>query len=339
MNKIHPKVKDVKKIGIFRALQLGDLLCVIPAIRALRAALPDAEITLISLPWATSLVTRFPQYFQNFIHFPGYPGLPEQPFNANASTVFKQQIADAGFDIIFQLQGNGSIVNAMWKEITDVTLAGFHSFGSYMNDEFFIEYPGGHESERHLAVMQHLGIRSCGTYLEFPAFPGDIIELDGLALPVKPQKYVCIHPGSRGSQRQWPPAYFAALADICAAHNLQPVITGTSDEMSIVQQVIDHMNHEAITVAGKTTMGSMAQLVSECCLLISNCTGVAHIASAVRTRTIIISMDGEPERWAPTDRSLHAVFDWTRTQDFSMIAATLREILGKIIAANNGTPV
>ena len=73
-----------QKIAVLRALQLGDLLCAIPAIRALRHAYPHTEITLLGLPWAKSLVERFPNYFNRFILFPGYPGLPEQTYDAQA---------------------------------------------------------------------------------------------------------------------------------------------------------------------------------------------------------------------------------------------------------------
>src|SRR5690606_13399870 len=199
---------SIKSIAVFRALQLGDLLCSIPALRALRHAFPLAYITLIGLPWASSLLKRFPRYFDDFLHFPGYPGLPEQPFDPEAYADFEKEMADREFDLLLQMQGNGTLVNTLLQNYQPRILAGFHNEESYVGSPYFIDYPGEEpEVIRHLQLMARLGIEGKGTHLEFPELPEDrkaIKELDGV-LPER--KYICIHPGSRGQWRQWPPSH------------------------------------------------------------------------------------------------------------------------------------
>src|SRR5436853_6466552 len=104
---------EIGKIAILRALQLGDLLCAVPAFRAIRKAYPNAEISLIGLPWAKTFVDRFSNYIDRFISFPGYPGLPEQETDVDAIIDFIQKMREEKFDLIIQMQGNGTIVNSM----------------------------------------------------------------------------------------------------------------------------------------------------------------------------------------------------------------------------------
>src|SRR4051812_22706948 len=126
------------KIAILRALQLGDLLCAIPAIRSLRAAYPDAEITLLGLPWAKSFVNRFSEYLDKFIHFPGYPGLPEQSYSPDAWAQFVEIMHGEQFDLVIQMQGNGTIVNSMLQNLDIKQLAGFYHADCRVDSNLFI---------------------------------------------------------------------------------------------------------------------------------------------------------------------------------------------------------
>jgi ADP-heptose:LPS heptosyltransferase len=332
--KLQPQ--EIKKIAIFRALQLGDLLCAIPAIRALRHAYPQAHITLLSMPWAESLVTRFPIYFNSFVHFPGYPGLPEQKFTPKAFTAFLSVIQEEAYDLVLQMQGNGTLVNPMIELLGGRYTAGFCTPNDYCpNKDLFMEYPNGiHEVERHIRLMQHLGISSQGTDLEFPITQKDEQDFAALQLPVIPQQYVCIHPGSRGRWRQWPVEHFAAMADYAANKGLQIVITGTGDELAIVQDVAKQMSANALVVAGKTSLGAVAVLLKRAFALVSNCTGVSHIAAALQTPSVVISMDGEPERWAPLNTELHITINWTKTPQFTLALEALKHLISRYTKGN-----
>src|SRR3954462_6195291 len=74
----------------------------------------------------------------------------------------------------------------------------------------FLEYPENvSEPERHLMLMEYLDIPTQGKQLEFPITAQDVADFDVLDFPFEAKEYICVHPGSRGSWRQWPPQLFA----------------------------------------------------------------------------------------------------------------------------------
>lgn len=313
--------RDFKKIAVFRALHLGDLLCTTPAFRALRQHYPDAHISLIGLPWASAFQSRFAKYIDELILFPGYPGLPEQIPDEEQFPVFMENMRRRQFDLLLQMQGNGTIVNELLSGMKAGFTAGFRPDGDYADDNnLFIHYPETlHEIDRHLALLQQLGITTPNRMIEFPVTDKDQDEYNKLHIPYGEKRFIVVHPGSKGSWRRWPAPYFAALADYVADTGFKVIITGVAGEEDIVQEVISYMRYPAVNLCGKTSLGSMAVLLQKSRLLISNCTGVAHIASALQTPSIVISMDGEPHRWGALDDILHYTHDWTTSKNYDRI--------------------
>ncbi|GAB3903153.1 glycosyltransferase family 9 protein [Larkinella knui] len=297
-------------IAIFRAIKLGDLLVSIPALRALRHAFPQARISLISLPWAVDFVRRFPQYLDTFIPFPGWPGLPEQAVDAQKTTQFLQRMQRKAFDVVLQLQGNGTCVNPMMGLLGARLTAGYYpeSLPQYCLDSTFYRpyLEGQHEIRRHVQLMEFLGIPGQGYDLEFPLTKADsqrarqVSELQSL----KPHRYVCIHAGGI-SARRWPEYRFAEVADALAANGYAVVLTGTASEAPIIEDVRSRMKAPAISLAGKTDLGVIGWVLSRAALLVSNDTGVSHIASALKTPSVIIYSTSRPDEWGPLNQQLH----------------------------------
>lgn len=304
----HPEAHS-RKVLVFRALQLGDLLCAVPAFRALRAAYPDAKITLVGLPWARSFVDRFCRYFDDFIEFPGFPGLAERRADLEKIPAFVEQVRRMEFDLALQMHGCGTISNPLVSLFGAKECAGFFVPGQYCPDpDRFIPYPSGEpEVWRHLRLMQRLGVPLQGEYLEFELQRQDMGKFRALpnAHSLRPGRYVCIHPGARAEWRRWPPEKFAAVADELSRQGFEIVITGSEDERALSQRVESSMKEPVINFCGNTDLGSLAALLADARLLICNDTGVSHLAAALRVPSVVVFCSSDLAGWPPLDRQLH----------------------------------
>jgi len=308
----------MNKIAIFRALYLGDFLCSVPALRALRKFYPDAEITLIGLSQMSDLAKRYSQYIDHFIPFPGFPLLSDTPFDPDLFQEFLEKIRSKEFDLILQMQGNGSIINNLLKSFNAQTVAGFCETEEELSDEFILYPESLHEIQRHLALLSHLGIPSDGEQIDFPINEKDREEFKNAGISLN-RDYICIHPGSKAKWRQWPVHYFAKLGDYLAAKGFHIVITGVNTEIGLAKELSKTMKADSTIAAGKLSLGATAVLLSKAKFLLTNCTGISHLAAAIEVPSLVISMDGEPNRWGPLNKKLHRTFDWKQNPDYNAV--------------------
>lgn len=303
-----------RRIAVLRALQLGDLLLATPALRSIRSGFPGAEITLIGLPWAAQFAERFARYIDRFVEFPGYPGIIETPFDPERTRTFMREQHAYGYDIAIQMHGNGRVSNQFVLDLQPRVSVGCYVGEPPKGLTLAMAYPSrGAEIRRNLQLAKLLGCPNRSTGLEFPLTEDDEAEAAVLLDPVNGARgpLVVIHPGARSPARRWPAESFAAVADALAKElDATIVLTGGSDELETAHLVESLMLTQPLNLAGLTSLGGLAAIIARAGLMISNDTGPAHLADALKTPSVTIFGPAEPERWAPLDRSLHAVVRW-----------------------------
>ncbi|MBX6753215.1 MAG: glycosyltransferase family 9 protein [Thermorudis peleae] len=301
----------VRRIAILRALHLGDLLLAVPAFRSLRAGFPQAEITLISLPWAESFVRRFHRYLDRFVCFEGFPGISEIAVVPERVAAFLAAQQAYGYDLVIQLHGNGQTSNPCALALGGTITAGYFVGEPPQGLTIAVPYPPYlHEIHRNLGLMRALGCPDCGDNLEFPLSDEDWAEAQTLLAPLagRPRPWIGLHPGARPPARRWPIERFATVANgLREQFHAQLVITGSSDEMALAQELASQIRGEPLVLAGQTSLGGLAAVLASLDLFISNDTGPAHIAVAVKTPSITLFGPADVRRWAPLDRQRHPI--------------------------------
>lgn len=304
------KRMKIERLAVFRALQIGDMLCAVPALRAIRVALPEAHITLVGLPWAAQFAERFHRYVDDFVAFPGHPAFPEQAAREDRLPAFYDEMRSRHFDLALQMHGSGQVSNRIVAEFGAKAVAGCVAPGAPCADPAsFIEYPEeGPEPLRLLRLAEHIGAPAADSRLEFPLTEEDERELreSGLSANLESGSYICIHPGARIRDKCWPPARFAEVADTLAGEfGLGIVLTGSAKEADLTAAVAGHMRNQPIDAAKPISIGAMAALMSRARLLVCNDTGVSHIAAGLRLPSVVVFSKADMQRWAPLDQERH----------------------------------
>lgn len=306
---------------------LGDFLCVGPALRALRAALPDARISLVGLASTRTLVARHRHLIDEFLEFPGFPGLPEVPVDHAALRDFIRTWAGR-FDLALQMHGNGTFTNRFVQLLGARITAGFYSPpDACPNPLTFASYPSElPEPLVWLSLLEFLGLPTQGEQLEFPLTAADEGEIERVLgeSGVSPEASLAVaHVGASVARRRLDPEVLAGVADGLAARGFAVVLTGTREEADLVRRVRACAARRTFDLGGRTSIGALGALVRRAKIVVTADTGVSHLASALRTPSVVVFSLDHVQRWAPLDRQRHRVVDGNAGE--VTIAAILRE--------------
>lgn len=267
--------RPARRVVVLRALGLGDLLTAVPALRALAAAFP-AHRRVLAAPASLAPLAML-------------SGAVDGVVDTGPLTPLGRELVDA--DVAVNLHGRGPESHRVLMGARPRRMIAFthpevpETFGC----------PDWHEEE-------HEVVRWCRLLREngIPADPADLDLTRPAVTPAATDQATVIHPGAASPARRWPPERWARVAAREAAAGRPVVVTGGVNEVPLAREVARRAGlSEGAVVAGTTDLLALASVVGRARRLLCADTGVAHLATALRTPSVVLFGPVPPSRWGP----------------------------------------
>ncbi|MGI8758932.1 MAG: glycosyltransferase family 9 protein [Acidimicrobiales bacterium] len=274
------------RLVVLRALKLGDFLTAVPALRALMHSFPDHEIVLAAPAWLEPLV----------VHAGAVDRLVDTPGLVDLDPSLH------GGDVAVNLHGSGPHSTALLAATSPTRLLSFGLAGGpvWRDDE--------HERERWCRLLREFAI---------PAGADDLrLDVPDIAAPGSAIGATLLHPGASSEARRWPVERWAAVARAEVEAGRPVALTGDATEAGLATEVARRAGLDDDTVlAGRTDLLELLATVAGAERVVCGDTGVAHVASAMGTPSVVLFGPTSPARWGPPATGPHLALWKGRTGD------------------------
>ncbi|MCU1541468.1 MAG: glycosyl transferase, family 9 [Arthrobacter sp.] len=299
------KLPDITKIAVLRGGGLGDLMFALPAVAALRAAYPQASLTLLGTPLHRELLLSTHGPVRDVRVLPFAEGVRPGPEDAVEVERFFSAMAAEQFDLAVQLHGGGRFSNPFLLRLGARYSAGLRTADAADLDRSVPYVYYQHEPLRALEAVGLVGAPPVELEARLRPLPEFVAQAE-LLLGELESPLVAIHPGATDPRRRWPAELFGEVAAACAADGCTVIVVGASDEKDLASQVVDAAcSRQVISLAGQLDLGTLAALLARCSVLLGNDSGPRHLAQAMGTPTVGLYWVGNVINAGPLGRSLH----------------------------------
>jgi ADP-heptose:LPS heptosyltransferase len=270
-------------IVALRPLGLGDLLTAVPALRALRAAFGEHRIVL-GAPRPLAPLARLSGAVGEVVHTEPLRPLPS---------------ALHGAHVAVDLHGRGPESHRVLLASRPRRLVAFRNPQIPQSDSMPLWRKNEHEVERWCRLLTESGVPADPHDVHIA--PPDVPAADGSA------GATVLHPGAASAARRWPADRFAVVARSELAAGRRVFVTGGSRERALALHVAASAGlDERYVLAGKTTLLELAALVAVAGRIVCGDTGIAHLATALGTPSVVLFGPTPPALWGPpADRPRH----------------------------------
>ncbi|MFK3649968.1 glycosyltransferase family 9 protein [Lysobacter enzymogenes] len=297
-----PTLGPAPNLCLLRLSALGDVTHVVPLVRTLRRARPQARIAWIIGKGERRLLEGLDGVeFVEYDKKSGWAGM-----RALRRVLRERGLigGDGRFDALLQMQvaARANLLSAFVPATRRIGYDRSRSkdlHGLFVNERI-PDRPGIHVLDAIGSFCEPLGLRQTEVVWDLPV-PDDAREWARAQWPQDETPTLLISPCSSHTLRNWRPERYAAVADHAAAHGWRVVMCGGRSQLErdTTDAIVAAMAHPALDLVGKDTLKQLPALLERGQLLMTPDSGPMHIANAMGTKVLGLHAASNPARSGP----------------------------------------
>jgi lipopolysaccharide heptosyltransferase II len=300
--KIHKQIEweKVRRVLVVRLRSIGDTVLATPSLTALKGFLPNLEIDILLEDWVASLLEGH-DAVDNII-------TTGKTFTEKLKTA--RRLRERRYDVVFNLHG-GSTSTFLTYATGAAHRVGYkgYRYAFFYTDllssssDFWQRNPT-HSAEQQLALIGYVGV-------PVEDRPRSSLPVGNTCVSGRrvPECFALFHPTAAFDTKIWPIANFARIAEQLHARGIETVAVATKTETALLNE-LKAISKVPITPFNDLSLPEITALASKAKLFVGNDSGIAHIAAAVNTPTVVIFGSSNRDHWYPwTDAPNEIVFN------------------------------
>ena len=307
------EIKKVKKALIIRHKAIGDIILVTAFIRALKKALPEAEIDMVVEPMGIEVLRGNPNLSRMIVYEKNR--LKKAPLGVKIrdTAAFYAGLAGRKYDIVFDLWGNlrtalmSFLTGARWR-------VGFNFRGRkyFYNVVVKPDQPPKYNAFYHMDLLKAIGIPDDGGKTDFYLEDADIKYADNFYQSINVKSGDTLF-GLNGAgtwiTKRWPEYKFAQLADIIirSFKEKKIIIIWGPGERPMAEKILSLIKEDKkdVFLAPQTTLKQLGAVLQRMDAFVSNDGAPNHLATALDVPSVTVFGPTNYRSWVPSGNNRH----------------------------------
>jgi len=297
--------QDVRKVLLVRLRSIGDSVLTTPSISSLRRFLPEAEIDILLEDWVAPVLAGHPA-LNRIVTLEG------RSFGSRARVA--RELRANRYDVVYNLHG-GTTATFLTRATGARHRIGYATYQYAQLHNHTAPSPQllwgqekTHSAEQQLALLGWTGVPVTDrppTNLAITTDSLDKVDRRLASAGLEAGNFVMIHPAAAFATKQWAAEKFARIVDLLAERGIPSVAIAGPSEGVLIDELTSHCSAQLVNFS--LSLPEVTALASRARLFIGNDSGIAHIAAAVNTPSVVIFGSSNIAHWRPWTRAVNEV--------------------------------